>query len=66
MKSLQWDKIAWISYGEYFLCCISVKALVNTSMIAGGRKEGITKDLKVLQVRFWVMLSKLLPIISIF
>ena len=45
---------------------MSVKALVNTIMIAGGRKEGITKDLKVLQVaRFWVMLSKLLPIISI-
>ena len=35
---------------EHFRCCISAKALVNTIMIVGGRKESTRKDLKVLQV----------------
>ena len=53
MKSLLWGKTAWISYGrEHFLCCMSVKALANTFMIAAGRKEGTTKDLKALHVDF--------------
>ena len=52
MKSLPWGKTV---YGlpmesEHFRCCMSVKALVNCTMIAGGRKESTTKDLKVLQV----------------
>ena len=37
---------------EHFRCCMSVKALANTFMIAGGRKEGTAKDLKVLHVDF--------------
>ena len=37
---------------EHFRCCMSVKTLANTTVIAGGRKEGTTKDLKVLQVDF--------------
>ena len=32
---------------EHFRCCISAKALVNTIMIVGGRKESTRKDLKV-------------------
>ena len=37
---------------EHFRCCMSVKVLVNTTIIAGGRKESTTKDLKVLPVEF--------------
>ena len=37
---------------EHFCCCMSVKVLVNTTMIAGGRKESTTKDLKTVQVEF--------------
>ena len=41
---------------EHFRYCMSVKALVNlvvnTTMIAGGRKESAMKDLKVLLVDF--------------
>ena len=37
---------------EHFRCCMSVKALAKATLIAGGRKEGATKDLKVLQVDF--------------
>ena len=32
---------------EHFHCCMSVKALVNVTMIVGGRKESTTNDLKV-------------------
>ena len=35
---------------EHFRCCMSVKVLVNTTMIVGGRKESTTKDLKILLV----------------
>ena len=38
--------------GEHYCCCMSVKALVNTTTIAGERKESTTEDLKVLQVDF--------------
>ena len=37
---------------EHFRYCMSVKALVNATMIAGGRKESTTNDLKVQQVDF--------------
>ena len=37
---------------EHFRCNMSVKSLVNITTITGGRKEGTTKDLKVLQVDF--------------
>ena len=53
MKSLPWAK----QYGlpmdrEHFRYCMSVKALVNATMIAGGRKESTTNDLKVQQADF--------------
>ena len=52
---------------EHFRPCMSVKALVNANRVAGRRKEITTKDLKVATAsRVWVMLGKLLPIISIF
>ena len=35
---------------EHFRPCMSVKALVIANRVAGGRKEGTTKDVKVLQV----------------
>ena len=37
---------------EHFHCCMLVKALSNTTMIAEGRKEGTMKDLKVLELDF--------------
>ena len=37
---------------KHFRCRMSVKALVNTTMIVGGRKESTMKDLKVQQVDF--------------
>ena len=37
---------------EHFRCCISVKALINANIIAGGRKESTTKDIKVLKIEF--------------
>ena len=53
MKSLPWAKQYGFSMErEHFRCCMSITALVNTTMIVGGRKEGTTKDLKVLQVDF--------------
>ena len=35
-----------------FCCCTSVKAIVNTTTIVGGKKENATKDLHLLQVNF--------------
>ena len=52
MKSLPWGKTVWVSYREHFHCCMSDKVLANANMIAGGRKEGTTKDLKLQQVDF--------------
>ena len=37
---------------EHFRCYMSVKALVNATMIAGGRNESTTNDLKLQQVDF--------------
>ena len=37
---------------EHFRPCMSVKALLNANMIAEGRKESTTKDLKVLPEEF--------------
>ena len=42
---------------EHFRYCISVKALVNATMIAGGRKESATNDLTVQQVDFYEAFS---------
>ena len=58
IKSLPWGKTVWVSYGKRaFHCCISVTVLVNTNMIAGGRKKSTTKDLKVQQVDCWLCLA---------
>ena len=37
---------------EHFRYCMSVIAFVNATMIAGGRKESTTNDLKVQQEDF--------------
>ena len=51
MKSLPWGKTVWVPMErEHFHCCMSVKVLVNTNMIAGGRNESTTKDLKEQQI----------------
>ena len=51
MKSLPWGKNSkGFLLKEHFRPCISVKALVIAKRVAGGRKEGTTKDIKVLQV----------------
>ena len=48
----------------FVVACLLKRFSVNTNMIAGGRKEGTTKDLKVMQLD-WVMLGELFLIISI-
>ena len=60
MKSLPWGKNSkgFLWKGSIFVVACPVKALVNATMIAGGRKESTTNDLKVQQVDFWVMLGR--------
>ena len=58
MKTLRWGITVWFPMErEHFHCCMSVKALVNAYMIAGGRKENTTKDLKVQQIDFGSFLA---------
>ena len=52
MKSLRAKQHGLPMEREHFRCCMSVKALVNATMIAGGRKESTTNDLKVQQADF--------------
>ena len=58
MKSLLWGKQYGVSMErEHFHCCMSVEALVNANMIAGGRNESTMKDLKIQQVDFGLCLA---------
>ena len=51
-------KIVWLSNSETTFCSyVFVKMLVNTTIIAGDRKESDTKDLRVQQANNLLILS---------